>query len=94
MQKDIKKAGKKFDKILMGVVIGGAIGSVLGMALSPKTGKENREIAKQKAGELWEKAEKATEEFVSKKEKEQGIRTSKKMGLCKRVLKLLGIKKD
>lgn len=94
MKQEIKKTGKKVDKLLMGVVIGGAIGSVLGMALSPKSGKENREIAKKKAEEVWGKAEKVTEDFVAKQEKAHGIRPNKKMPLYKRALKLLGFKKD
>ena len=32
-----------WDKILIGIVIGGAIGSVVGASLAPKKGKETRE---------------------------------------------------
>jgi len=36
------------DKLVMGAIIGGAIGSVIGMSVAPKSGKETREyIAEQ-----------------------------------------------
>jgi gas vesicle protein len=40
-KKKEKKVGH-LDKILMGVVVGGAIGSVLGVSLAPKKGSETR----------------------------------------------------
>lgn len=49
--KDITKA---VDKLVMGVIIGGAVGSVLGMAFSPKTGKQNRKMVKDKVDNLIE----------------------------------------
>ncbi|MBI5754740.1 YtxH domain-containing protein [Candidatus Peregrinibacteria bacterium] len=39
---------RALDKIMMGIVIGGAIGSVIGMAVAPKKGKETRELLKKK----------------------------------------------
>ena len=35
--------------MVKGIIIGGAIGSILGMTLAPKTGKETRAIIKNKS---------------------------------------------
>lgn len=51
---DDKKITRTVDKIVMGLIIGGAVGSVLGMAFAPKSGKETRKLIKKKAGELSE----------------------------------------
>lgn len=40
---------KKRNKLVSGIIIGGALGSILGMALAPKPGKETREIITQKS---------------------------------------------
>ena len=55
-----KKKGKvrsTVDKLVMGAIIGGAIGSVLGMVFAPRKGKETRKIIKDKGRELYEKHE-------------------------------------
>ncbi len=44
--KDDKDKKKIWDKVLMGAVIGGAIGSVLGASIAPKKGKETRDELK------------------------------------------------
>lgn len=54
-----KGIGSALDKIFMGAIIGGAIGSVLGMSMAPKKGKETRKFLKRKTLELLEKAERA-----------------------------------
>jgi len=46
--RDDKNIGGKIDKLIMGVILGGAIGSVLGLTLAPRKGKETREIIKKK----------------------------------------------
>lgn len=51
---DDKHITKAVDKLVMGVIIGGAVGSVLGMAFSPKTGKQNRKMVKDKVDNLIE----------------------------------------
>lgn len=56
-KKKKKSLGGALDKIFMGAIIGGAIGSVLGMGLAPKKGKETRQFLKEKAKEVIEKAE-------------------------------------
>lgn len=60
-EKDPKKKksiGSALDKIFMGAIIGGAIGSVLGMSVAPKKGKETRQFLKRKTLDIIEKAEK------------------------------------
>lgn len=45
--KDDKKKDSKVNKFLVGVLIGSAVGSILGLTMAPKSGKETREdIAK------------------------------------------------
>lgn len=56
-----KKAAKKVNKLLIAMVIGGAIGSVAGATMTNKTGKENREILKQKSHEAMQKGRKLLE---------------------------------
>lgn len=52
MSDDDKKIGSQIDKLVMGVILGGAIGSVLGLTLAPRKGKETREILKKKGEEF------------------------------------------
>lgn len=47
------KVGKKIFKMLTGVVIGGAIGSILGLTLAPKKGKETRQYLRDKSLEMF-----------------------------------------
>lgn len=54
-KKKKNKITKQVDRFVMGAIIGGAIGSVLGMTLAPKKGKETREFLKEKAKEFKEK---------------------------------------
>lgn len=56
-----KKVGKGVFKILTGVVVGGAIGSILGLTLAPKKGSETRQVIKDKSMELFLKKEKTPE---------------------------------
>ncbi len=50
-----QKKHSALDKILMGAIVGGAIGSVVGMSIAPKKGSETREIIAQKGKELYQK---------------------------------------
>ena len=53
MQEDNPKKGKRIlDKVLMGAIIGGAIGSVLGVSIAPKKGKDTRAEIKNKVSEV------------------------------------------
>lgn len=47
-----QKIGKKLDKLVMGIILGGAIGSVLGLTLAPRKGKEMRKLIKEKGQEF------------------------------------------
>ncbi len=56
-----KKIRKKASKFLLGVVIGSAVGSILGLTMAPKSGREMRgEIAKN-SKKTWQKVENVIE---------------------------------
>jgi len=73
-----KKKKKGLLKMLTGVVVGGAIGSILGLTLAPQKGKETRKAIKDKSMELFlrGKDQLKKEKKVEKKE----------LGLVKRVI--------
>ncbi len=48
-----KKVTKTLFKILTGMVVGGAIGSILGLTLAPKKGSETREYLREKSLEMF-----------------------------------------
>lgn len=64
MADEDKKITKHLDRLVMGIILGGAIGSVLGLTLAPRKGKETREILKKKSQELLEKGKNVSEKFV------------------------------
>lgn len=74
------------DKLVTGLIVGGAVGSVVGMALSPKSGKENRKAVKEKA----EHALDEVREYIEQDNK----KPKKKKGLIGRILSLFGINFD
>lgn len=55
MEEENKKRRGVFDKLILGAIIGGAIGSVLGLTLAPKKGKDTRKFLKQKGTEIHKK---------------------------------------
>jgi gas vesicle protein len=55
------KVGKKIFRILTGVVIGSAIGSILGLTLAPKKGEDTRKYLKDKSMEVFLKSKEALE---------------------------------
>jgi gas vesicle protein len=57
-----KKKGTIWDKILMGAVIGGAIGSVLGASIAPNKGEDTRKEIKETA----KKAKKGSIKIIHK----------------------------
>lgn len=46
------KKRSKVDRLIKGIIIGGAIGSVVGVTLAPKSGKETRDRVKKTAQSL------------------------------------------
>lgn len=64
MEDENKKKEGTLNKLIMGVILGGAIGSVVGLTLAPRKGKETREMIKQKGTELFEKGKESAEQFV------------------------------
>jgi gas vesicle protein len=48
-----KKAKKGLFKLLTGVIVGGAIGSILGLTLAPKKGAETRKFLQDKSKEAY-----------------------------------------
>ena len=67
------KITKGIFKILTGVVIGSAIGSILGMTLAPKEGSEMRKFLKDKTAEFYKRGKEA-------------IQQDKKVGFVRRAL--------
>jgi len=68
-EKPKKGIGKKVDKLLLGVIVGGAVGSILGLTLAPKSGKETRKNIAEKLN----KSRKKVFEIVGKKKKSGGF---------------------
>jgi gas vesicle protein len=63
-EKDQKKKSK-IDKLIMGAIVGGAIGSVVGMSLAPKKGKDTREFIAKKGKDILEKGKQLTDKIHS-----------------------------
>ena len=63
-ENDNQKIGKKLDRLIMGVILGGAVGSVLGLTLAPRKGKETRQIIKEKSQDLLEKGKEVSHKFM------------------------------
>ena len=59
-QKPMKKSS--FDKLVMGAIVGVAVGSVIGMAVAPKKGSETREIIAQKSKDAYGQGKKFIQE--------------------------------
>lgn len=64
-----EKKKSKLDKLIMGAIVGGAVGSVIGMSIAPKKGSETREIIAQKGKELIKKGQESLEKIADAKEK-------------------------
>lgn len=65
-KKQEQKKQSSLDKILMGVVVGGAIGSVLGVGLAPKKGSDTRKQIGKRASKLFESAKEIVSETAIK----------------------------
>lgn len=68
-KKHQEKKKSKIDKLIMGAILGGAIGSVVGMSIAPKKGKETREYLSQKGQELFKKGQEISEKIRNPNEK-------------------------
>lgn len=64
MAEEPKKTGRFVDKLILGAIIGGAIGSVLGLTLAPKKGKETRDILKEKGKQIYKKGKDIHSQFM------------------------------
>ena len=64
-----KRVRRKLDRLLLGVVVGGAVGSILGITLAPKSGRETREIIGKRSRETWKKISEVIEERDARRDK-------------------------
>lgn len=62
-QEQQQKKKSKLDKLIMGAIVGGAVGSVIGMSIAPQKGKETREIITRKGKELIKKGQDSIHKF-------------------------------
>lgn len=56
------KVGKTVFRLLTGMIVGSAIGSILGLTLAPKKGAETRKYIKDKSMEVYLRSKKAIRE--------------------------------
>jgi gas vesicle protein len=56
------KVGRKVFKILTGVIVGSAIGSILGLTLAPRKGSETRKFLKDKSMGVFLRSKRALRE--------------------------------
>lgn len=98
-KKKIEKPKRKsnLDKLIMGAIVGGAVGSVVGMSIAPQKGKETREIIAQKSKELIKKGQESLEKLSDLKDKkeveakiEQETKKEKKKLIPRMVERLFG----
>ena len=76
-----KRVSKSVFKVLTGVIVGGAIGSILGLTLAPRKGRETRQAIRDKSLDM----------FLKGKAK---LKEDQKMGVVKKtLLKVLTPKK-
>ncbi len=68
MFKKLTKKTRRADRLIKGIIVGGAIGSVVGMTLAPKSGKDTRSFLKNSSLGLFSKIL-----FFKKKTREQPI---------------------
>jgi gas vesicle protein len=66
-----EKKKNKMDKLVMGAIIGVAVGSVVGMAVAPQKGKETRKMIAEKGKVAIEKGKKISDAIFKPKKKEK-----------------------
>lgn len=79
----------KIDKIIMGAIIGGAIGSVIGVTLAPKSGKETRKMLKEKGKDVFKKGEELKIKLT--KEHREGMKDRKIWKLISALMRLVNL---
>lgn len=75
-----KKEEKKkstLDKLIMGAIVGGAVGSVIGMSIAPQKGKETREMIAQKGKEIIKKGQETIEKMTEKRPEPEEVSEEK-----------------
>lgn len=65
-QQPAKKKQSSLDKIILGAVVGGAIGSVLGVGLAPKKGVDTRKDLSKQAGKIFKSVSSAARDASKK----------------------------
>jgi gas vesicle protein len=78
-----KKQKTRVDKLIMGAIVGVAVGSVVGMAMAPQKGKETRKLIAQKGKEAIVLGKKFIDEHANTPEKKQ------KKSFLKRLFELI-----
>lgn len=76
MGKEKKKKGgirKRIDKLFLGVIVGGAVGSILGLTLAPKSGKETRKFLSDKTKDFHKKIQATLQGPQTKREEKKGF---------------------
>lgn len=64
--KKLHKKRKKgmVDKVVMGAIVGGAIGSVVGLTVAPNKGKETRDYLKEKGKQAYDRGKEMSEKIM------------------------------
>lgn len=78
-KKEPEKKKSKIDKLVMGAIVGGAIGSIIGMSIAPQKGKDTREYIAQKGKDALEKGKEVTHQLQLKLEEEKDLLSEKAM---------------
>lgn len=79
----------KIDKLIMGAIIGGAIGSVIGVTLAPKSGKETRKMLKEKGKDVYKKGQELkTKLMEERQEKAEDGKAEKLISALRRLANL------
>jgi len=76
-KKKEEKKKSSIDKLVMGAIVGGAIGSVIGMSIAPHKGKETREFLSQKGKEMLKKGQAISDKIMEGHRKGEGTATGK-----------------
>ncbi|MFA5829760.1 MAG: YtxH domain-containing protein [Candidatus Gracilibacteria bacterium] len=91
--KDQDRKKSKLDKLVMGAIVGGAIGSVIGMTIAPQKGAETREMLAQKGKDVYAKGKEVGGQIQSSLEERLADR-KEKMGSVPKKKGFFGRLKD